>query len=161
MPLRQLLLLLPLLSACERPAGGSRAACGMAALAGPTALLAQFGIAGQTLSTPPRNLPERLVTRVVAGPALPSIVGRAESTLVIGVEGTLPPTAKPAYGVLVVDRSEKARGVMLYEGSPIEGAPQIGTVTVGGATVPLLGIQVDPARIEDPQCPVFPDSVIR
>jgi hypothetical protein len=88
-------------------------------------------------------------------------VGRAESTLVIGVEGTLPPTAKPAYGVLVVDRSEKARGVMLYEGSPIEGAPQIGTVTVGGATVPLLGIQVDPARIEDPHCPLFPDSVIR
>jgi hypothetical protein len=161
MLIRHLLPLLLVLAACDRPGGGSRAACGMAALAGPTALLAQFGIARQTLSVPPRNLPERLVTRVVAGPALPSIVGRSDSGLIIGVEGTLPPVFKPGYGVLVLDPSEKARGVMLYQGNPVEGAPQIGTVTVGAATVPLLGIQVDPAKIEDPRCPVFPDSVIQ
>jgi hypothetical protein len=33
-------------------------------------------------------------------------------------------------------------------------------VTVGSATVPLIGIQVDPSRIEDPHCPFFPDSVL-
>jgi hypothetical protein len=49
---------------------------------------------------------------------------------------------------------------MLYEGTPVEGAPQIGTVTVGATTLPLIGIQVDPSRIEDPRCPFFPDSVL-
>ncbi|MGH7512211.1 MAG: hypothetical protein ACREOQ_04715 [Gemmatimonadales bacterium] len=154
------LLFVAALAACAQPADRGRAACGLAALAGPTALLTQFSVPRQTLSAPPKDLPERLVTRVVAGPALPSIVGRTDSLLVIGVEGTVPPAVKPGYGVLVLDTTEHARGVMLYEGTPVEGAPQIGTVTVGAATLPLIGIQVDPSRIEDPRCPFFPDSVL-
>ncbi|HET8836379.1 MAG TPA: hypothetical protein VFN08_16755 [Gemmatimonadales bacterium] len=160
MPNRTLCIAALLLAACGHPAERGRAACGLAALAGPTALLTQFSVPRQTLGAPPRTLPERLVTRVVAGPALPSIVGRTDSTLVIGVDGSVPPTIKPGYGVLVLDTSEHARGVMLYEGTPVEGAPQIGTVTVASATLPLIGIQVDPARIEDPHCPFFPDSVL-
>jgi hypothetical protein len=160
MPNRTLFLAALLVAACGHPAERGRAACGLAALAGPTALLTQFSVPRQTLGAPPRKLPERLVTRVVAGPALPSIVGRTDSSLVIGVDGSVPPTIKPGYGVLVLDTSERAKGVMLYEGTPVEGAPQIGTVTVGSATLPLIGIQVDPARIEDPHCPFFPDSVL-
>jgi hypothetical protein len=137
------------------------AACGLAALAGPTALLGQFSVPDQTLAAPPRHLPERLVVRLVAGGAYPAIVGRSDSSWVIGMEGSLPPKVKPGFGVLVLDRSGKSRGVMLYEGSPVEGAPEIGTVSVGNATVPLIGIQLDPAKIEDPRCPFFPDSVIR
>ncbi len=49
---------------------------------------------------------------------------------------------------------------MLFEGLPVEGAPRIGTVTVGSAMLPLIGIQLDPAKIEDPRCPFFPDSVL-
>src|SRR5205085_7058636 len=80
------------LLACDKPAAvRGNAACGLAALAGPTALLTQFSVPRQTLSTPPRSLPERLVARVVAGPALPAIVGRTDSLLVIGVEGAIPP----------------------------------------------------------------------
>jgi hypothetical protein len=160
MRIEPVLPLLVALAACGQPAERGRAACGLAALAGPTALLTQFSVPRQTLSVPPRDLPERLVTRVVAGPALPSIVGRTDSLLVIGVEGAVPPTIKPGYGVLVLDTTARARGVMLYEGTPVEGAPQIGTVTVGSATIPLIGIQLDPARIEDPRCPFFPDSVL-
>ena len=161
MLIRPLLPLVLAVIACDKPASGrGNAACGLAALAGPTALLTQFSVPRQTLSTPPRNLPEHLVARVVAGPALPAIVGRTDSLLVIGVEGTIPPTVKPGYGVLVLDTTEKARGVMLFEGTPVEGAPTIGTVTVGDATLPLIGIQVDPTRIEDPHCPFFPDSVL-
>ncbi len=148
------------LSACAKPADRSGAACGLAALAGPTALLTQFSVARQTLSKPPARLPERLVARIVAGPALPALVGRADSQLVIGVEGTVPAAARPGYGVLVLDTTETARGVMLFEGAPIEGAPPLGTVTIGAATLPLIGIQLDPARIEDPRCPFFPDSVL-
>ena len=80
---------------------------------------------------------------------------------IIGVQGQLPPNVKPGFGVLVLDQNERARGVMLYEGTPVEGAPEIGTVSVGDATVPLIGIQLDPAKIEDPSCPLFPDSVIQ
>ena len=150
--------------ACGRSPDKSRvggAACGLAALAGPTALLTQFSVPDQTLASPPRHLPERLVVRSVAGPAYPAIVGRSDSLWLIGVEGGLPANVKPGFGVLVMDKKGKALGVMLYEGAPVEGAPPIGSVSVGNATVPLIGIQVDPGRIEDPRCPFFPDSVLQ
>lgn len=156
-------LLVPLLAlavGCERPAGGSRAACGLASLAGPTALLTQFSVPHQTLSAPPRTLPERLVTRFVAGGAYPSIVGRTDSSLVIGVDAPLPPEARPGFGVLIVDQQERTRGVMVFEGDPVEGAPRLGEVSIGSTSVPLLGIQLDPAKIEDASCPFFPDSVL-
>lgn len=159
-PSYRFLALVLALGACERPAGGSRAACGLASLAGPTALLTQFSVPRQTLSVPPRNLPERLVARFVAGGAYPAIVGRTDSMLVIGVDATLPANARPGFGVLVVDQSEKPRGVMVYEGDPVEGAPRLGDVSIGSVSVPLIGIQLDPAKIEDANCPFFPDSVI-
>lgn len=153
-----------LVLACGRGQDKSRvgaAACGLAALAGPTALLTQFSVPDQTLASPPRHLPERVVVRSVAGPAYAAIVGRSDSLWVIGVEGSLPAGVKPGFGVLVMDKSGKARGVMLFEGTPVEGAPPIGTVSIGSATVPLIGIQLDPAKIEDPRCPFFPDSVLQ
>jgi hypothetical protein len=153
--------LLPL-AACDKPAAGAGSAtCGLAAVAGPTALLNEFGVPRQTLGTAPTRLPERLVARLAAGPSFPAIVGRSDSTLVIGIEGTLPPNAKPGFGVLVLDPSGRARGVMLYEGLPVEGAPQIGMASIGAITLPLIGVQTDPARYEDARCPVFPDSVLR
>jgi hypothetical protein len=161
---RHVLPLLFFLLACnrspEKSSAGS-AACGLASLAGPTALLGQFSVPDQTLASPPRNLPERLVVRLVAGPAYPAIVGRSDSLWVIGVDGGLPANVKPGFGVLILDQEGKARGAMLYEGTPVEGAPLIGSVSVGNATVPLIGIQLDPARVEDPRCPFFPDSVLQ
>ena len=162
---RFLLIAAILIAGCDRSTGGKSSAaaatCGLAALAGPTALLGQFGIPDQTLSAPPRKLPERLVVRLVAGPAYPAIVGRSDSMLLIGVNGGLPTKVKPGFGVLILDTGNKARGVLLYEGAPVEGAPQIGTVSIDNASVPLLGIQVDPAKFEDPRCLLFPDSVIQ
>lgn len=151
--------LLLLATACgEAP---PRSACGIAALAGPTMLLAEFGTPGQTLGLAPDSLPPKLVARLVAGPALPALVGRADSGWVIGVEGSLPPSLIPGFGVLVLDQKAVARGVMIFEGSAVTGAPVLGSVTIGPTTVPLLGIQLDPAKFEDPACPVFPDSVLR
>src|SRR6266550_2327921 len=152
---RSLLVAAMLIAACDRSTGGKSSAaaatCGLAALAGPTSLLGQFGIPGQTLGSPPHKLPERLVVRLVAGPAYPAIVGRSDSMLVIGVNGGLPANVKPGFGVLILDTDSKARGVLLYEGAPVEGAPQIGTVSIDNASVPLLGIQVEPAKFEDPR----------
>jgi hypothetical protein len=42
----------------------------------------------------------------------------------------------------------------------VAGAPEIGQVSIGAEMVPLIGIQLDPTKIEDPKCPVFPDSVL-
>src|SRR5881394_442998 len=85
--------------------GGDRAAsrgaaCGLAAVVGPTTLLNEFGVPHQTLGEPPSRLPGRLVARFAAGPSRPAIVGRVDSSWMIGVEGTPPPGAKPGFGVL-------------------------------------------------------------
>lgn len=155
-----LFILAGLLAACEKTTGGS-VTCGLAAVAGPTALLNEFSVPHQTLAQAPARLPERLVARLVAGPSFPALVGRSDSIWVIGVEGAPPRDMKPGYGVLVLDRSSQARGVMIYQGVPVEGAPEIGTVTITDTTIPLIGIEVDPARFENPRCPFFPDSVLR
>ena len=154
--------LLLLAVGCDRPSGGVPPTCGMAALAGASNLLEQFTIPNQTLSAPPKSLPERIVARVVADGAFPAVVGRTDSALVLGIEGNPPPTTKPGFGVLVVDTQDRPIGVMVYEGDPIPGAPKLGQVSVGGRSIPLIGVQVDPAKIMDPNCPsLFPDSIIR
>jgi hypothetical protein len=162
---RSFLVLAGIATACsgssDTKSSAAAATCGLAALAGPTALLGEFGVAGQTLDSPPRALPERIAVRLVAGPAYSAIVGRADSALVIGVNGALPANVKPGFGVLIMDPENHARGILLYEGAPVENAPEIGTVSIENASVPLLGIQVNPAKYEDPRCSLFPDSVTR
>lgn len=151
---------LTLLAACGSPRGGG--ACGLTAIAGATMLLQEFGVPGQTLADPPTSLPPHLVARVAVGPAFEAVVGRtADSGWVIGIDGNVPQSIKPGFGVLVLDPAGKARGVMVYESDPIQGAPPIGKVSIDTLMLPLLGIQLDPARVEDPRCPLFPDSVIQ
>jgi hypothetical protein len=148
-----------LVAACGRGERRGNPACGIAALAGPNAVLEAFTVPQQTLSVPPFRLPERIVARLAAGPALLALVGRSDSGLVIGVEGALPPQSAPAFGVLVVQRGGGPQGVVLFEGTPIEAAPRLGLVSVGGRTLPLFGVEVDMAGIQDARCPLFPDSI--
>ncbi len=147
------------LAGCGAPRRGG--ACGITAIAGATMLLQEFGTPGQTLAEPPVRLPPRLVARVAAGPAFEAVVGRtADSGWVIGIEGSIEAPIHPAFGVLVLDPAGAARGVMIYESAPIRGAPEIGRVSVDTLMLPLLGIQLDPSRFEDPGCPFFPDSLL-
>jgi hypothetical protein len=125
-------------------------------------LLQEFGVPGQTLADPPPRLPPRLVARVAAGPAFEAVVGRTpDSAWVIGIDGSLPSSIKPGFGVLVLDPDGRARGVMVYESEPLKGAPLVGKLAVDSLMLPLLAIQLDPARFEDPRCPLFPDSLLR
>ncbi len=135
--------------------------CGIAHMAGATMILEQFGTPNQTLSLPPATLPERLVARLAAGPAYPAIVGRVDTLLAVGVDGVLPPNVELGYGVLLLDPEGTARGVMLYEGDPIGGAPVLGTVTMGTARSSWSGLPTEIARYEDAACPAFPDSILR
>jgi hypothetical protein len=163
MPQRSWLALAVLLTAaCDRPADGVPATCGLASIAAATTLLEQFTIPDQTLSQPPATLPERTVVRIITAGALPAVVGRTDSLVVIGVQGNPPPTVKPGFGVLVVNQQEQVEGVAMFEGNPITGAPRLGEVSIGSGSVPLIGVQFDPAKITDPSCPsLFPDSVIQ
>ncbi len=155
-----LVFLLLALPACREQRSGG--ACGLTAIAGATMLLQEFGVPGQTLGVPPTSLPPRLVARVAAGPAFEAVVGRtADNAWIIGVEGSIPARIKPGFGVVVIDPAGQARGVMIFESHPIPGAPEIGKVNVDSLMLPLIGIQLDPARIEDPKCPLFPDSLLR
>ena len=162
MPRPRLASLLALTAACGGSEGRVPATCGLAAVAAASTLLEQFTIPNRTLGSPPASLPERTVARVVAAGAFPAVVGRTDSLLVIGVEGNPSSGAKLGFGVLVVDASERVQGVMLYEGNPIPGAPRLGEVSLGRSSIPLIGVQADPATFTDPSCPsLFPDSVLQ
>ena len=139
--------------------GGGDAACGITALAGATVLLDQFSIPRQTLSAPPVTAPEFIPVRVAAGPALRGFVSLVESGWAVTLEGDLPPDSPAGFGVLVLDGSGEPRGIMLYSGSQVSGAPVIGVIRSGGQEVPLLGIRADVAGLETPGCPFFPDSL--
>jgi len=148
------------LAACGADGSRGNAACGIAFVAGPTALLDQFAIPRRTLSVPPQRIPEKIVVRLAAGPAMPALIGRVEAMLAVGITAPLPPNTAPQFGVLVADPQSVAKGVMLFETPPVQGAPIIGTITIGAKTLPLLGLESDLERLELKGCSFFPDSVL-
>jgi hypothetical protein len=135
--------------------------CGIVALAGPTLLLEEFTKAGHTLGKIPDRMPEVVPVRLVAGQAQRGLVGRTDTSWVIGVDGPLQAQKAPGFGVLLVDPVQGARGVLLYEGFPIRGAPILGTVHLGSLVIPMIGLTTTVAGFEDGRCPLFPDSLRR
>jgi hypothetical protein len=144
-------------SGCGLSGGQTR--CGIAALAAPGMLLEEFTRPGRTLADAPASMPEILPVRFAAGQAFRGLVGRTDSSWVIGVEGALPDGVVPGFGVLVVDPGAGAQGVVLFPGPPVPGAPIFGQVSMGAAVVPLHGIGAAVAGFQDARCPLFPDSL--
>ncbi|MEZ4586052.1 MAG: hypothetical protein R2909_06595 [Gemmatimonadales bacterium] len=157
MPQKSLVAMVLLATGCGLSDGRTR--CGIEALAAPGLILDAFTRPGGTLAAAPEAMPEILPTRFAAGDAYRSVVGRTDSAWVIGVEGELPAGVEPGFGVLVVDPSAGAQGVVLFEGPPIPGAPVIGQLQVGAATVPVLGLRTPVAGFQEGPCPLFPDSL--
>lgn len=151
------LLLGALVTACAPRAGG--VGCGLATVAGQSMLLEEFRKPGTTLSALPANIPGILPIRVALGPAYRSVVGRADSMLVVGVEGTLPAAPEVGWGILAVSPAGAAEGVLLYQGDPPQGAPKLGSVNTGAKNLPLVGLTLVVANFQDPICPIFPDSL--
>lgn len=154
------LVMLAALAGCSSENSGNFG-CGMAAVAGQSLILEEFTRPGKTLSVPPAQLPATLPVRIALGPGFRSVVGRADSLMVVGLQDTLPATPLVGFGVLIVSPEGKADGVLLYNGDPILGAPRLGTVSAGSRTLPLIGLQTSIKNFEDPTCPVFPDSLRR
>jgi hypothetical protein len=157
---RRLLYVGFLLAGC---ASGARSgtACGIVGLAGPSLLLEEFTKPGRTLSEVPAGMPEHLVARIAAGPVYPALAGRTDSSWVVGIDARLPAKPRPGFGVLVVDPTLGIQGILLYEGTPIPGAPVLGTVNAGDLNVPFHGLRASVAAFEDPGCRLFPDSLKR
>jgi len=156
-PLPAIAILILAVAGCSPRPGTT--ACGIASLAGPVMILDQFSVPGQTLSVPPQNLPEEVAVRVAAGPAVRGLIGRTDSLILVGVDQPIPTTPVPGFGVLITGLDGRVRGVILFEGAPIPGAPHLGSVQVAERNVPLIGLRVDPRRIDDARCPMFPDTV--
>ena len=150
-----LALLLGLIASGCAERGGSTV-CGIVQLASPAVILEQFTVPRQTLSFPPRSLPEEVAVRFAAGPVVRGLVGITDSLMVVGVDEPMPGAGVPGFGVVVTDLSGGVQGVMIFEGDPLPGAPELGTVQLGDRTVPLIGVRMNFARIEDPRCPLFP-----
>jgi hypothetical protein len=154
-----LLLALPVLTGCGVSDRGT--SCGIVALAGPTMLLEEFTKAGHTLGAIPEKMPEILPVRMAVGAAQRALVGRTDSSWVVGVDGPFPEKPVPGFGVLLVDQTQGPQGVLLYEGKPIPGAPVLGTVHVGTRVIPMIALQTGIAGFQDARCPIFPDSLKR
>ena len=156
-----LLIAIPLFACGPARPAGEGAACGIAAVAGPAMVLSEFTGADAALTTPPATIPARTVARFVAGPAASAVLGRRGDSLEIGVDGGVPAGSHVGFGVLMTDPAGGVRGVLVFDGIPVGGAPVLGNLTVGATRVPLIGIALDSARVEDPRCPFFPDSVLQ
>jgi len=152
-------LALAAVAGCTR--SGTDPMCGMTALAGATMLLDQFSVPRQTLSEAPVEPPPILPVRIAAGPARRGLVSLEGPGWVVTVEGDIPAETLPGFGVLVVDEGGSARGVLLFSGLPIRGAPGIGRVRAGELDLPMLALRTDVAGLETEGCPFFPDSLRR
>lgn len=144
------------LAACG---GGDRPspACGIAALTGPLVALEGFA-RGDGMAVAP-VLPPSLPARFVAGPVTSALVSRNDSArLVAAVQGEVPENARPGYGVLLVDRDDGPMGILVFDGQPVRGAIDLGTIDVGDSILPLYGLRVTPSAVQDDRCPLFPAS---
>ena len=135
--------------------------CGMAQLIGPSLIQDQLRLQPFILTEPPRGLPGSLPARV-AGNAQQSTVAITYSgpRLAMAYQGpNFPPypSDTTVYALLVVDdSSQRAQGVLLYEGQrPPRSYPQLGMVSGGDKTIPLYGVRVHWRGVSNPHCPLL------
>ena len=156
MPRARLAVFAMLTAACSRnPAGAN---CAMAALTRPLAVK-QSVAEGNVLTAIPDSAPATIPVRLVAGPAWRGTVDRGSTGWRVTTHGTVSPQVHVGYGVLVIDFHDAAVGVLAFEGNAVAGAPPLGTLAIGDSVLPLLGVRMDPAQLQDASCPLFPDSL--
>jgi hypothetical protein len=150
-------LLLASLGACDKNAGS--VSCGLDAFTAPLVVKQSFG-KGAVLTAVPDAAPAALPVRLVTGPAWRGTVTTSESgAWLVTTHGTLAKEAHVGYGVLVIDYENRPLGVLAFDGQTVRGAPDLGKLAIGDTVVPLLGVRISAAAIQNVACPVFPDSL--
>jgi len=133
----------------------------MAQLIGPSLIQEQLKRLPYVLSAAPRGLPGFLPARVAATAQQSTVtVAYRAQRLAMAYQGAdFPPSPSDSsvYALLVVDDStQRAQGVLLYEGRrPPQTYPQLGTVTGSDKSIPLYGVRVDWASVSNPRCPLL------
>lgn len=151
------LLMLATVAGCDRRAGS--VSCGLDALTGALAVKQSFA-EGHLLTALPDSAPTSLAVRLVAGPAWSaSVTSDSTARWRVVTHGAVSRDAQVGYGVAVIDYHDHVLGVLAFNGHSVRGAPDLGTLVIGDTAVPLLGVRLDPAAIQSPRCPVFPDSL--
>ena len=146
-----------LLAGCDRNAGS--VSCGIDAFTGPLVVKESFA-GGAALTAAPELMPSGLPVRLVAGPAWHGTAARdSAGRWLVTAHGSLSRLAHVGYGVLVVNFDNRTLGVLAFDATSIRGAPVLGRLAIGDTIVPLLGVRIDPDRIQNAKCPVFPDSL--
>ncbi len=108
----------------------------------------------------PDLAPKGLPVRLVAGPAWHGTIDPdGKGGWNVKTHGTVAREAHVGYGVVVFDDHDAAVGVLAYDGRSIRAASDLGTLAIGDTIVPLLGVRIDPALIQNAKCPLFPDSL--
>jgi hypothetical protein len=142
---------------CDRRTGS--ASCGLDALTGALAVKQSFA-EGHVLTALPDSAPPSLAVRLVVGPAWnASVTSDSGSRWRVMTHGTVSREAQVGYGVAIVDYHDNVLGVLAFNGHSVRGAPALGTLVIGDTVVPLLGVRIDPAAVQSPRCPIFPDSL--
>ncbi|HXI34612.1 MAG TPA: hypothetical protein VNH63_11060 [Gemmatimonadales bacterium] len=165
MPRHAAVLALAAFAACGGPRSGSPA-CGLALLAGPTLIVQRLGDARALLLDAPRGLPDRLPLRIVGhGDQSTMLVGYQQGQLVLRTDGdTLPAVFtnkggndSTGYALLVADDStNRVEGALVYESQrPPASFPHLGSLTDGSRTIPLFGVKVDWASMNNLACPLL------
>lgn len=138
--------------------------CGIAQLAGPALIQQQLVNLPYVVTEAPRGLPATLPARVVFVGAGPKpgpdqvTVAYAGRQLVMGYQGAGFPAPPGGYGLLVVDDStRRAQGVLVYESQVPRNYPELGTVTGTDRSIPLFGVRVNWAGVNNPRCPLLGD----
>lgn len=154
-------LLIGALTACGTGRSGSPV-CGLGYVVGPTVIQEQLQDPRMIVTEAPRGLPTSLPGRVAGKEAGTALVGYdASKNLILGYQGpNFPIPGSGGFGLLVVDdTSSRVEGVLVYESPAPRGYPKLGTVSSGGADIPLYGVRVDWNGVSNPKCPLLGDSV--
>jgi len=145
------------LAACDRSSGS--VSCGLDAFTKPLAVKQAFAQGG-VVTALPETMPTGLAVRLIAGPAWhASVAGDGGAGWRVTTTGTVAKNADIGYGVVVIDQNNSPLGVLAFPGRSIVGAPELGRLAIADTLVPLLGVRIDAAAIQDSTCPVFPDSL--
>ena len=131
--------------------------CGLAQVVGPSLIQQQLVRAPSVLNDAPRGLPETLPARVVGQPQQGGmLVAYNRGQLVMGYQGGGFPTPPGGWALLVVDDStQRAEGVLVYESEGPRHLAAIGTVTGSERSIPLFGVRVDWAGVNNARCPLL------
>jgi hypothetical protein len=164
-PHRAATLALAALAACGGPRSGSPV-CGFALIAGPTLILQRLGDSRALLLDAPRGLPDRLPLRIVgpsdqasmlAGYQGGQLVLRSDSVPLPAISTDSAGRDTTVFAVLIADdSSNRVEGVLVYESRrPPAGFPRLGSLSDGSRTVPVFGVKLDWASMNNPACPLL------